>query len=113
MELCLKKAQKDLTTIKIIADKIVVGGAMGTTFNYALGLPVGNSLYEPESILSIVPTGTFESFESFWFESPRDSFLSLHHLISSDGTRPKMFSSFLIFIFLHDQDAKSHLHTAE
>ena len=29
-----------------IADKIVIGGAMGTTFNYALGLPVGDSLYE-------------------------------------------------------------------
>ncbi|MBR3510836.1 MAG: phosphoglycerate kinase [Alphaproteobacteria bacterium] len=29
-----------------IADKIVVGGAMGTTFNFALGMPVGNSLYE-------------------------------------------------------------------
>ena len=31
-----------------IADKIVIGGAMGTTFNFALGLPVGNSLYEPD-----------------------------------------------------------------
>lgn len=30
-----------------IADKIVIGGAMGTTFNFVLGLPVGNSLYEP------------------------------------------------------------------
>ena len=29
-----------------ITDKIVVGGAMGTTFNFALGLPVGNSLCE-------------------------------------------------------------------
>ena len=29
-----------------IADKIVIGGAMGTTFNFANGLPVGNSLYE-------------------------------------------------------------------
>jgi phosphoglycerate kinase len=29
-----------------IADKIVIGGALGTTFNYANGLPVGNSLYE-------------------------------------------------------------------
>ena len=29
-----------------IADKIVIGGAMGTTFNFALGLPAGNSLYE-------------------------------------------------------------------
>ncbi len=31
-----------------ITDKIVIGGAMGTTFNFALGLPVGNSLYEPD-----------------------------------------------------------------
>jgi phosphoglycerate kinase len=29
-----------------IADKVVVGGALGTTFNFALGMPVGNSLYE-------------------------------------------------------------------
>ncbi len=29
-----------------IGDKIVIGGAMGTTFNFANGLPVGNSLYE-------------------------------------------------------------------
>lgn len=29
-----------------VADKIVIGGAMGTTFNFALGLPVGNSLCE-------------------------------------------------------------------
>ena len=33
-----------------IADKIVIGGAMGTTFNFALGLPVGNSLYEPNQV---------------------------------------------------------------
>ena len=30
-----------------IADTVVVGGALGTTFNFALGMPVGNSLYEP------------------------------------------------------------------
>lgn len=29
-----------------VADKIVIGGAMGTTFNFALGMPVGDSLYE-------------------------------------------------------------------
>ena len=29
-----------------LADKIVIGGALGTTFNFANGLPVGNSLYE-------------------------------------------------------------------
>ena len=33
-----------------IADKIVIGGAMGTTFNYALGLPVGNSLCEKDMV---------------------------------------------------------------
>ncbi len=37
-----------------IADKIVIGGAMGTTFNFALGLPVGNSLYEPEQINNVM-----------------------------------------------------------
>ena len=31
-----------------IADKIVIGGALGTTFNFANGLPVGDSLYEPD-----------------------------------------------------------------
>jgi phosphoglycerate kinase len=30
-----------------LCDKIVIGGAMGTTFNFAKGLPVGDSLYEP------------------------------------------------------------------
>ena len=35
-----------LKKLASIADKIIVGGAMGTTFNFALGLPVGNSLYE-------------------------------------------------------------------
>ena len=37
-----------LKKLVTIADKVVVGGAMGTTFNFALGAPVGNSLYEPE-----------------------------------------------------------------
>ena len=32
------------------ADKIVIGGAMGTTFNFAMGLPVGDSLYEPSMV---------------------------------------------------------------
>ncbi len=31
-----------------IADEIIIGGALGTTFNFANGLPVGDSLYEPE-----------------------------------------------------------------
>lgn len=35
-----------LKKLVCIADKIVIGGAMGTTFNFAHGLPVGNSLYE-------------------------------------------------------------------
>ena len=37
-----------LKKLVTIADKVVVGGAMGTTFNFAFGAPVGNSLYEPE-----------------------------------------------------------------
>lgn len=37
-----------LKKLVTIADKVIVGGAMGTTFNFALGAPVGNSLYEPE-----------------------------------------------------------------
>ena len=36
-----------LKKLVCIADTVVIGGAMGTTFNFALGLPVGNSLYEP------------------------------------------------------------------
>jgi phosphoglycerate kinase len=36
-----------LKKLATMADKIVVGGALGTTFNFALGMPVGNSLYEP------------------------------------------------------------------
>lgn len=33
-----------------LADKIVIGGALGTTFNFANGLPVGDSLYEPDMV---------------------------------------------------------------
>ena len=33
-----------------IADKIVVGGAMGTTFNFATGSSVGDSLYEEDMV---------------------------------------------------------------
>lgn len=33
-----------------ISDTLIVGGALGTTFNYALGFPIGNSLYEPEQV---------------------------------------------------------------
>jgi phosphoglycerate kinase len=39
-----------LKKIVKIADKMVVGGAMGTTFNYALGLPVGDSLCEKDMV---------------------------------------------------------------
>ena len=39
-----------LKKLASIADKIIVGGAMGTTFNFALGLPVGNSLYEENMV---------------------------------------------------------------
>ena len=39
-----------LKKIVKIADKMVVGGAMGTTFNYVLGLPVGDSLCEKDMV---------------------------------------------------------------
>jgi len=39
-----------LKKIVKIADKMVVGGAMGTTFNYALGLPVGDSFCEKDMV---------------------------------------------------------------
>lgn len=39
-----------LKKIVKIADKMVIGGAMGTTFNYALGLPVGDSLCEKDMV---------------------------------------------------------------
>ena len=39
-----------LKKIVKVADKMVVGGAMGTTFNYALGLPVGDSLCEKDMV---------------------------------------------------------------
>ena len=39
-----------LKKIVKIADKLVIGGAMGTTFNYALGLPVGDSLCEKDMV---------------------------------------------------------------
>ena len=37
-----------LKTLCKMADTVIVGGALGTTFNYACGEPVGNSLYEPD-----------------------------------------------------------------
>ena len=42
-----------LKKIVKIADKMVIGGAMGTTFNYALGLPVGNSLCEKDMVSTV------------------------------------------------------------
>ena len=37
-----------LRALARIADKLIIGGALGTTFNYATGANVGNSLYEPD-----------------------------------------------------------------
>jgi len=37
-----------LKTLCNLADTVIVGGAIGTTFNYACGKKVGNSLYEPD-----------------------------------------------------------------
>ncbi len=37
-----------LRALARIADKLIIGGALGTTFNYATGAHVGNSLYEPD-----------------------------------------------------------------
>ena len=51
-----------------IADKIVIGGAMGTTFNFALGLPVGDSLYEEsmaDIALDIINTAKQNNCEVF------------------------------------------------
>lgn len=43
-----------LKKLVTIADILVVGGAMGTTFNFANGSPVGNSLYEPEMVDTVL-----------------------------------------------------------
>ena len=37
-----------LRALARISDTLIVGGALGTTFNFANGSPVGNSLYEPD-----------------------------------------------------------------
>ncbi len=37
-----------LRALARMADKLIIGGALGTTFNYALGANVGNSLYESD-----------------------------------------------------------------
>ncbi len=37
-----------LKTLCKLADTVIVGGALGTTFNYACGANPGNSLYEPD-----------------------------------------------------------------
>lgn len=37
-----------LRALARISDTLIIGGALGTTFNFAQGMPVGNSLYEPD-----------------------------------------------------------------
>ena len=37
-----------LKALAKLSDKLIIGGALGTTFNYAMGARVGNSLYEAE-----------------------------------------------------------------
>lgn len=37
-----------LKALAKLADNLIIGGALGTTFNYACGAHVGNSLYEPD-----------------------------------------------------------------
>ena len=37
-----------LRALARIADKLIIGGALGTTFNYAMGANVGNSLFEAD-----------------------------------------------------------------
>ncbi len=37
-----------LKALAKLSDKLIIGGALGTTFNYACGAKVGNSLYEPD-----------------------------------------------------------------
>ncbi len=39
-----------LKTLCKLADTVIVGGAIGTTFNYACGANSGNSLYEPDMV---------------------------------------------------------------
>ncbi|MCQ2574934.1 MAG: phosphoglycerate kinase, partial [Alphaproteobacteria bacterium] len=39
-----------LKTLATIADKLIIGGAMGTTFLYSRGNPVGNSLFESNMV---------------------------------------------------------------
>jgi phosphoglycerate kinase len=49
-----------LKALARLADKLIIGGALGTTFNYATGAHVGNSLYEPDqknSALEILQYG--------------------------------------------------------
>jgi phosphoglycerate kinase len=39
-----------LKALARLADKLIIGGALGTTFNYANGANVGNSLYEADQV---------------------------------------------------------------
>ena len=55
-----------LRALARIADKLIIGGALGTTFNYACGANVGNSLYEPdqkETALEILEYGRANNCE--------------------------------------------------
>ena len=55
-----------LKALARIADKLIIGGALGTTFNYATGANVGNSLYEPdqkETALEILEYGKSNNCE--------------------------------------------------
>lgn len=42
-----------LKTLCKLADTVIVGGAIGTTFNYACGANPGNSLYEPDMVATV------------------------------------------------------------
>ncbi len=55
-----------LKALARIADKLIIGGALGTTFNYAVGANVGNSLYEPDQkdiVLEILKYGRANNCE--------------------------------------------------
>ena len=55
-----------LRALARIADKLIIGGALGTTFNYACGANVGNSLYESdqkETALEILEYGRANNCE--------------------------------------------------
>ena len=61
-----------LKKLVTIADTVVVGGAMGTTFNFACGMPVGNSLYEPEMANTAIEIMNLARQNNCEFLSPLD-----------------------------------------